>query len=321
MSQLTHKYINRIPEREENLFLEEYYSGTDTKVFIDNDPQTEIAYISYSVSEQLKPLYGYASRTWDDVAVGNRIVTGTFKVSIKNPEEQSSREEVIEHKYVDKEQSTLEEIAEMNKAEEEAKQEMEWPNDTSGTTSGDEEHNILLTVPSAPPFLLRPPASVELTPKSSTSGEDNTSTTPETSTDSKVEFSQEVQDYQYKLILLGYNIAIANGLVDSNGDCIGTIKETIIQFCRDNNITETGGFKTHVKEKIDELIDNQNLKETELYSSTSLRAGPGLNYGEITKLAAGTIVYIVNSTKNLMLETWIQIKTKDLKFTGWIRQE
>ena len=30
---MTHKYIPRIQQREENLFLEEYYSGSDKKVY------------------------------------------------------------------------------------------------------------------------------------------------------------------------------------------------------------------------------------------------------------------------------------------------
>jgi hypothetical protein len=93
---LTHKYIPRIEQTEENLFIEEYYSSTDTKIYMDDVEQSEIAYISYSVQEQLKPIYGYASRTFDDIAIGNRIVTGMFKVPIKNPEAQTPMETIIE---------------------------------------------------------------------------------------------------------------------------------------------------------------------------------------------------------------------------------
>ncbi len=92
---LTHKYIPRIEQTEENLFIEEYYSSTDTKIYMDDVEQSEIAYINYSLQEQLKPIYGYSSRTFDDVAIGNRIVTGMFKVSIKNPEAQTSMETII----------------------------------------------------------------------------------------------------------------------------------------------------------------------------------------------------------------------------------
>lgn len=94
MASLTHKYIPRTEQTEENLFIEEYYSSTDTKIYIDDVEQTEIGYISYSVQEQLKPIYGYASNTFDDVAVGNRIVVGSLKVPIKNPEIQSNEKDI-----------------------------------------------------------------------------------------------------------------------------------------------------------------------------------------------------------------------------------
>lgn len=92
----THYYIPRIEQREPNLFTEEYYSSTDVQIYIDGVEQTEIGYISYAVQEQLKPLYGYASRTFDDMAVGNRIVTGMFKVPIRNPEVQTPLKDILE---------------------------------------------------------------------------------------------------------------------------------------------------------------------------------------------------------------------------------
>ena len=125
---MTHKYIPRIQQREENLFLEEYYSGTDTKVYLNNKQQSEISYISFSLNEQLKPIYGYASRTFDDMSVGNRIVTGIFKMPIKNPEEQDSYETVVEP-------STLEEINTKNQLEENKKDNTEWINNTDNNTN------------------------------------------------------------------------------------------------------------------------------------------------------------------------------------------
>lgn len=94
---MTHKYIPRIEQTEENLFIEEYYSSTDTKIFMNNVEQTEISYISYQLREQLKPIYGYSSRTFDDMAVGNRLVSGVFKVPIKNPNVQTPMEDIIKH--------------------------------------------------------------------------------------------------------------------------------------------------------------------------------------------------------------------------------
>lgn len=131
---MTHKYIPRIQQREENLFLEEYYSGTDTKVYLNNIEQTEISYINFSLNEQLKPIYGYASRTFDDMAVGNRIVTGVLKMPIKNPEEQDSYETVVEP-------STLEEIENKNKTEEDKKNNTEWIKNTDTNTNNNYTSN------------------------------------------------------------------------------------------------------------------------------------------------------------------------------------
>ena len=61
-TQIIRQYEAPISQRQQNLFLEEYYCGTDTRIYIDNNEQTEISGISYNISEQLKPLYGYASR-------------------------------------------------------------------------------------------------------------------------------------------------------------------------------------------------------------------------------------------------------------------
>ena len=126
---MTHKYIPRIAQREENLFLEEYYSGTDTKVFLNNNEQSEISYISFSLNEQLKPIYGYASRTFDDMSVGNRIVTGVFKMPIKNPEEQDSYETVV------KSSSTIDEINNKNNEEENKKNNTEWINNNDNNSN------------------------------------------------------------------------------------------------------------------------------------------------------------------------------------------
>lgn len=117
---MTHRYIPRIEQREENLFTEEYYSSTDTKIYIDDIEQTEISYISYSLQEQLKPIYGYASNTFDDVAIGNRIVTGVLKIPIKNPNAQTSKEDIKEQKQ------TTSTIEDYNQKEENIKDSVDW---------------------------------------------------------------------------------------------------------------------------------------------------------------------------------------------------
>ena len=83
-----YSYTPTVDHREANLYIEEYYSSTDTKIYFDDEEQTEIGYISYEIQEQLKPVFGYNSRTFDDVVIGNRIVTGQFTVPIKNKQKQ-----------------------------------------------------------------------------------------------------------------------------------------------------------------------------------------------------------------------------------------
>ena len=118
---MTHFYIPRLEQTEENLFTEEYYSSTDTKIFMDDVEQSEISYISYSLREQLKPIYGYSSYTFDEMAIGNRIVTGTFKVPIKNPNAQTQQEEIMKannlqitdfiQEYNDEQQTIMDNVA------------------------------------------------------------------------------------------------------------------------------------------------------------------------------------------------------------------
>lgn len=124
----THFYIPRIEQRESNLFMEEYYSSTDTKIYVDGLEDSEIGYISYSVQEQLKPLYGYASRTFDDMAVGNRIITGMFKVPIRNPESQTSFKDILE---------SLDETSDSNANEDYNKKQEELLNLKEWIESGD----------------------------------------------------------------------------------------------------------------------------------------------------------------------------------------
>lgn len=136
---MTHKYIPRLEQREPNLFIEEYYSSTDTKIFIDDMEQTEISYISYSLQEQLKPIYGYASNTFDDVAIGNRIVIGTIKVPIKNPEAQSSKEDIMNNSLDNDQNENDDELEDYNSQEQEKTDNKEWIGNSSNNPFEDSE--------------------------------------------------------------------------------------------------------------------------------------------------------------------------------------
>ena len=52
-----------------------YYSGTDIRIYFGDNWIDEIVEIEWTMQEQLAPIFGYASYTWDKVARG----TGWFK--------------------------------------------------------------------------------------------------------------------------------------------------------------------------------------------------------------------------------------------------
>lgn len=83
---LTVKYDPVLNEKNYNVFTEEYFSGADVSIHCDGKKLNDVATIEYTVNEQLKPIYGYASHVFDDMAVGNRIIIGSLRVAISNPE-------------------------------------------------------------------------------------------------------------------------------------------------------------------------------------------------------------------------------------------
>lgn len=58
-----------------------YYSGGDAYLFINNKHVAEVTYIDWEIKEVTKPIYGYASYTWDAIAKGQRMVTGVMKIN------------------------------------------------------------------------------------------------------------------------------------------------------------------------------------------------------------------------------------------------
>ena len=83
----TIKFNPSIPQRKENIYMEQFFSGADCNVYIDGVLCENVAGISFQLQEQLKPIYGYASRAYDDVAIGNRIVTGVLQLPLVSTEE------------------------------------------------------------------------------------------------------------------------------------------------------------------------------------------------------------------------------------------
>lgn len=85
----TVEWDNRSHNRNYNLYTEEYFGGSDAFIYIDGKRDNSIAHIQFSVQEQHKPIYGYGSRTFDDLAVGNRIVVGAMRIPVRNTENQT----------------------------------------------------------------------------------------------------------------------------------------------------------------------------------------------------------------------------------------
>lgn len=76
-------FNNASKNRNHNIYTEEYYGGADTFIYIDDNIE-DISALSFEIRETVKPIYGYASRIFDDLAVGTRIVQGVIKVPVKN---------------------------------------------------------------------------------------------------------------------------------------------------------------------------------------------------------------------------------------------
>ena len=63
-----------------------YYSSIDATILLNDNPVDEIIMIQWTVEEQTMPLFGYNSYLWDDVAKGNRIVSGQFAINFTVPD-------------------------------------------------------------------------------------------------------------------------------------------------------------------------------------------------------------------------------------------
>lgn len=83
-------YKNTGQDRDYNIYTEEFLGGADTYIYINGELFNDISAIQYTVNEQQKPIYGYASRLYDDVASGIRIVQGAIKVPVRNTKHNES---------------------------------------------------------------------------------------------------------------------------------------------------------------------------------------------------------------------------------------
>lgn len=69
---------------EYQLFAEDYFSASDVNLFFGNIWVDEIISIQFELQEQVYPIYGYHSYTFDHVMRGKRMITGMFRINYKN---------------------------------------------------------------------------------------------------------------------------------------------------------------------------------------------------------------------------------------------
>lgn len=68
---------------EYQLFPEAYFSGCDVVIYFGDVFVDDISRLQFTLQESVRPIYGYASRTWDVVARGARIVHGSFELAFR----------------------------------------------------------------------------------------------------------------------------------------------------------------------------------------------------------------------------------------------
>ena len=79
---ITYKY--RDGNHEYQLFPEEYFSGADIHLYFGDIWNEEVISLSFALIEQVKPIYGYASYTFDFISRGARLVQGQFSMAFKS---------------------------------------------------------------------------------------------------------------------------------------------------------------------------------------------------------------------------------------------
>ena len=62
-----------------------YFSGANVFIKLNGIPALETAGITYSVQESTAPIYGYSSRIFDAVAMGQKIIRGSFVINFIAP--------------------------------------------------------------------------------------------------------------------------------------------------------------------------------------------------------------------------------------------
>jgi hypothetical protein len=68
---------------EYNRFNGEYFSGADVRIYFGDAWIDEINNISFALQENVAPIFGFCSTTYDKVARGSRSIQGSFTINFK----------------------------------------------------------------------------------------------------------------------------------------------------------------------------------------------------------------------------------------------
>lgn len=69
---------------EYQIFGSEYFSNADVKIYFGDIWIDDATSFSFSLQEQVLPIYGYHSYTYDAIARGNRLIQGAFSINFKS---------------------------------------------------------------------------------------------------------------------------------------------------------------------------------------------------------------------------------------------
>lgn len=85
---------HRRVQTEYQRFPEEYFSGSDVNVYMGDTWVEDLTGLSFTLQEQVNPVFGYQSYTWDAVSRGSRLVQGSFRLAFR---ESSYLHRILEH--------------------------------------------------------------------------------------------------------------------------------------------------------------------------------------------------------------------------------
>jgi|SRR5579875_900326 len=71
---------------EYQIFSEDYFSGADVNIFFGDIWVDEATNLTFQLIEDVMPIYGYASYTFDTAVRGKRVIAGSFNINFKSAE-------------------------------------------------------------------------------------------------------------------------------------------------------------------------------------------------------------------------------------------